>query len=363
MGSVGILLAISATDGEARNISDPQSAMPQTKALSTQTSSHSLPDIQLVDVNGSDDENSVEYIVSYQLAQAEEDVNDPLEGFNRTMFAFNELIYNGVLGPVADVYNELPAEARTMVSSFFSNLKEPLVFINDLLQGEIERAMNTFTRFALNSTFGFAGVADVATPFGIPGHDEDFGQTLAVWGVDDGPYLVLPILGPSNPRDAIGQYGVDTLINPVNIYLDNHDEEDLIFIRSGIAGFTDFAAVRGELIALEKGSFDFYAAVRSLYRQRRAAEISNGESTDLPAIPDFEFGDFPGIDDPDSGLGTTTPVSEPGEQLSSADNIRRHSYQGDSFVAVFQPALVEGSETDFESTAWDTTIKTRSMPR
>lgn len=290
--------AVRAEPGQHARLIEPSTV------YATQDSEFSaeIPTVEIADLGG---DESGEYFVHVQLAQLAEDANDPLEGMNRAIFGFNEFIYSGLLGPVADVYNILPSEARTIVSSFLSNLSEPIVFVNDLLQGEVERAMNTFTRFAMNTTFGFGGLADVATAAGVESHNEDFGQTLAVWGVDEGFYLVLPLLGPSNPRDAIGQYLVDSMIDPVNIYLDNKGEDDFLTPRAAAAGFTDFASVRDDLVALKKNSIDYYAAIRSLYRQKRQAEIANGSEADLPAIPDFEFSDFPAFDEPEPALGDT----------------------------------------------------------
>lgn len=296
---------------------------------------------------GSDaDDSGSDYLMHIQLAQvADDDVNDPLEGFNRGVFAFNELVYAGILGPVADVYNVLPSEARTAVSNFFSNLKGPLIFINDLLQGEIMRALNTLTRFALNSTIGVVGFADVASTVGLEGHKEDFGQTLAVWGVGEGFYLVLPILGPSNPRDAVGQYVVDTLIDPVNIYLDNHDESNYKVIRAAAAGFTGFAGIRDDLVALKENSVDYYAAVRSLYRQRRAVEIANGTNIDLPVVPDFDSSDLPGeSDDPEPATSDITnedPSSGEPPQVAVLSVIQ--PYAKNPFETHFRPVHGPGA--------------------
>lgn len=231
-----------------------------------------------------------QFSVGTELAQTEIDENDPLEGINRAIFGFNDFVYSYVLGPVADAYGLLPGEIRTVIGSFLSNLRAPLVFANDLLQGEFGRAGNTLLRFGMNSTIGFGGMVDVAESAGYPGHNEDLGQTLAVWGVGDGPYLVLPLLGPSNPRDAIGQYLVEPFVDPFNLYLKNTEQDEWIYTRIGVSTIHQFSNIRSELDQLRRTSVDYYAAVRSLYRQRRAAEINNGELGDLPAIPDFDLG-------------------------------------------------------------------------
>ena len=231
-----------------------------------------------------------EFSVDVQLAQATDDSNDPLEPLNRAIFGFNDIVYDVLLGPLSDAYGFLPAEIRTIIGSILANLRAPVILFNDILQGEPERALDTFARFAINSTFGFAGMADVASSAGFEKHDEDFGQTMAVWGVGEGFYLVLPLLGPSNPRDAVGKFVVDPLIDPFSNYLDNTDQEDWDYARIGVTAIDEFSSVQSELENIKKTSIDYYAAVRSLYRQRRAAEIGNGDDLNLPPIPDFDIG-------------------------------------------------------------------------
>ena len=170
------------------------------------------------------------------------------------------------------------------------NLRAPVIFLNDVLQGELKRAATTLVRFIINSTLGLLGLNDIATDLGIKGHNEDFGQTLAVWGVPEGPYVMLPLFGPSNPRDAIGMV-VDFLIDPFNIWAGNTDRDFAVFARSGTRAVDLRAIYMEALDELEKSSLDFYASIRSLYRQRRANEINNGEpSANMPApgIPKTE---------------------------------------------------------------------------
>jgi len=275
------------------------------------------------------------YTINSQVAQADvDDVNDPLEGLNRAIFAFNDVFYSYLLGPVAEAYNVLPVEARTVVGSFLSNLRGPVVFFNDLLQGEFERAGTTLVRFGINSTVGFAGMADVASSFGYEKHTEDFGQTLAVWGTGEGFYLVLPFLGPSNPRDAVGQYVVDPLMDPFTIYLDNTDQEEWTYGRIGATAVHEFASVKGELEELKRTSVDFYAAVRSLYRQRRAADIANGETTNVPTIPDFDLG----LDDFDPEAPS---VAQTDEQAALPTSEAAYSVD-DPLAVKFVPATNDG---------------------
>lgn len=219
---------------------------------------------------------------------ADDDVNDPIEPFNRAIFDFNEFLYDLLLRPLSHLYNLLPADARDAIRNALDNLRTPVILANDLLQFEMERAGTTLGRAVVNSTAGVGGLFDVAKHLGWEKHKEDFGQTLGVWGVGEGFYLVLPILGPSNPRDAIGRYGVDQFFDPLG-YWDVLDGGNKMFIRSGVAGVDEFAGIVDEIDNLKKTSIDYYAALRSLYRQKRATEISNGRGVKLPAIPDLDL--------------------------------------------------------------------------
>lgn len=224
-----------------------------------------------------------------QLADAHDDINDPLEPVNRIFFTFNEGVQDAVLRPLAYTYNDVfPVTFRTGVRNFLVYLATPVTLANDLLQFEITRAMKTVSRFMVN-TVGLVGIADLASELGMEGHREDFGQTLAVWGVGEGFYLVLPLLGPSNPRDAVGKYVVDSYFDPLGLYLDNTDQEGLLYGRLLVDGFTQYAGLVRELDEIKKTSVDYYAALRSLYRQKRQAEIANGDPQSLPSIPDYDI--------------------------------------------------------------------------
>lgn len=223
-----------------------------------------------------------------QLSQSDEDANDPLEGVNRAIFSFNEGIQEFVLRPIANTYNAtVPATGRKAVKNMFDNLSSPITFVNDVLQFEFERALQTLTRAIINTFFGAAGMMDLAGDMGMEGHKEDFGQTLAVWGVGEGFYVVLPVFGPSNPRDAVGKLLVDSYFDPLGYYLDNVDAEEVHLTLDAVDGLLEFADVVEELDQIKKTSVDYYAAIRSLYRQKRKAEISNGQNLDLPPIPDL----------------------------------------------------------------------------
>ncbi len=141
-----------------------------------------------------------------QAAAYEEDFNDPLEDANRKVFAFNQFVDRNAIVPVAKAYRDtVPDPVRDSLRDFINNLREPIIFVNDALQGQFQRAGETMGRFVINSTIGMGGVVDVAGRWGVPFHEEDLGLTLGTWGVPEGPYLVVPVLGPSTPRDLGGQ--------------------------------------------------------------------------------------------------------------------------------------------------------------
>ncbi len=228
---------------------------------------------------------------------AEDDVNDPFEGMNRFFFKVNNTLDRFLLKPVARAYRwTVPQALRNAASNIINNLGEPVTFANDLFQGEFERALNTGMRFSVNSTFGFLGAADLAQEMGMPRHTEDFGQTLGVYGVPEGPYLFLPALGPAPPRDLVGRV-VDTAIDPT-FWLNGHIASDgqgvrwqYVGVTAGAVGILDARARNIEALdEIERTSIDFYATVRSLYRQSRNGAIRNGriDLDDLPELEEFE---------------------------------------------------------------------------
>lgn len=223
-------------------------------------------------------------------AEADESVNDPIEPVNRAIFGFNEYFYEYVLGPISTAYTDyLPAFFRQGVHNFLANLQSPVILANDVLQGEGQRAMETLGRAIVNSTIGMGGIVDMGAEMGVRRHKEDFGQTMGVWGVGEGLYVVIPLLGPSNPRDAVGQLFVDSYFDPMGLWLSNIDRDDLLWARTGVKGVDEYANVRDELAQVKKTSIDYYAAIRSLYRQKRKTEISNGRDIKLPPIPDLTY--------------------------------------------------------------------------
>ena len=249
--------------------------------------------------------------VHVTLAQAsgEEAVNDPLESMNRAIFEVNEGLQDVLLRPIAKFYNaNVNLTVRQRISNFLDNLSSPVIFANDLLQGEFERALTTFGRAIINTTIGIVGFADVASELGIERHDEDFGQTLAVYGMGEGFYLVLPIFGPSSPRDAIGKFVIDPYLDPLGLWLGNTDRQNIEYTLTGAKGLDEYAGIVDELNQVKKTSVDYYAAVRSLYRQKRKNEINNGSILELPPIPDLSYGITPeDFDQPLAGFNPLAP--------------------------------------------------------
>jgi phospholipid-binding lipoprotein MlaA len=214
-----------------------------------------------------------------------EAVNDPLEPMNRGIFFFNRGVDALFLKPAAGYYRALmPPPIQRGIRNFLNNLRTPVILVNDLLQGEMDRAGTTLARFAINTTLGVGGLDDPATELGWERHDEDFGQTLAVWGLGEGPFLMLPLLGPSNPRDAVG-LAVDSLVfDPIGVAANVYSSvTPYAYGRTGATVVDTRSQVLDELDELEKTSLDFYAALRSLYRQLRLGEIHQGQ----PPLPDF----------------------------------------------------------------------------
>ncbi len=216
--------------------------------------------------------------------------NDPLEPMNRTILDANLFVDRILLKPATKVYIAIvPEDGRDMLHRALENLKEPVIAINNVLQGEPKRAGATIGRFAVNTTLGLAGTVDVAKAWGLAKEVGDFGQTLHVWGVPEGPYLVLPLLGPSNPRDAVGM-GIDAYIDPFSFLATAKDLDELEITRFVLGGIDERARYMDVLDDLQKNSLDFYAQLRSLAQQRRAAELRHGAA----AQPDNNFYQDPG---------------------------------------------------------------------
>lgn len=209
---------------------------------------------------------------SPSAAGADTDNNDPAETVNRAIFKANLAADHAVLRPVAQAYaDHVPAGVRQGVHNVVQNLKEPATAVNDLLQGRVARAGQSVERLAVNTTLGAGGVLDVAKKWGLPPHSADFGQTLALWGVREGPFVELPLLGPSNPRDALGTV-VDLALNPLTYV--GGAPATYAGVATGGANLVDTRAEHlKDLDELERNSLDYYAELRSVYRQHREAEI------------------------------------------------------------------------------------------
>lgn len=208
-------------------------------------------------------------------------VNDPIEPANRMMFAINEFVDIFALRPIAVLYRDfVPDPGKQIVFNFVRNITLPLTIVNDGLQGEWDRAEVASKRFFVNTIAGFGGLADVATDVGLPHHQEDFGQTLATYQISPGPYLVLPLLGPSSTRHAFGRL-VDFAIDPMTYVIALGTIESSIGTR-GLSIVDQRYRLLGPLDDVKRTSLDHYAAIRSLYRQRRASEIRNLDAAVVP---------------------------------------------------------------------------------
>ena len=215
-----------------------------------------------------------------------EEINDPFEDLNRDIFIFNEKLDEKLLKPAAITYRKVtPQFARTGVTNFFNNLEEIDTTINQILQGEIKYAFNDAGRFVINSTIGLFGLIDVASKMGLERHEEDFGQTLGVWGFDSGPYIMIPFLGPSNPRDLLSR--------PISSFLSGTfamEDNDVKITLVGI----DALETRERLLDAETLIIgDKYIFVKDAYVQSREYEINNGSTEDDEFLDDMDdiFGD------------------------------------------------------------------------
>jgi phospholipid-binding lipoprotein MlaA len=211
--------------------------------------------------------------------------NDPLEPMNRDIFEFNLFLDRWLIKPVAQGYRAVfPQFVRDTIRNFLHNLGEPVIFANDMMQGEWAIANLTAARFFINSTFGVGGLIDFAGQTGVPRQTGDFGQTLYAWGSPEGPYLVLPIFGPSNPRDAIG-LGVDSVMDPFGYLAGAYGAANTVTLSRFAASGIDLRSRNIETLDdLQRNAIDFYAELRSLYRQHRASDLNHGRSTPMPDL-------------------------------------------------------------------------------
>jgi len=218
---------------------------------------------------------------------AYEEANDPLEPMNRALFKVDQGLDKVLVRPVITGYRAVvPEGGRRALNNFSNNVRSPITFINDILQGEFNRAGTTLGRLVVNSTMGFFGFFDVGERLGMERHSEDFGQTLAVWGVGDGPFIYVPLFGPATMRDGVG-FGVDAVfVDPIAWYSRGDGSIQWIqWANFGLAYLTLKDNIMDPLDELNKSSLDYYAALRSSYRQIRAKEIRNGAP---PPLEDFD---------------------------------------------------------------------------
>ena len=220
----------------------------------------------------------------FETSKIEDEIYDPIEPFNRAIFSFNNTVDKLIAEPASKQYIKLPSPLQTGIRNFLSNLRMPLVFVNQLLQGQGKNASESAGRFLVNSTIGIFGLVDVADKIGLEEKDEDFGQTLATWGVGDGFYIVLPLVGPSNLRDTAGMVLTYTT-DPINAYAVSEGEAWLIPLRRSVNAVDQRSKIIDEVNALRNNSLDYYAAVRSSYYQNRKAAIANMNDNILTPLP------------------------------------------------------------------------------
>ena len=211
---------------------------------------------------------------------------DPLEPLNRTVFNFNDGLDRTVLQPVAEAYDQVtPSPVKTGVRNFFGNISEVWSVANNLLQLKIDESLETMMRVTVNTVFGLGGVLDIGTEMRLAKNKQDFGQTLGVWGFNAGPYVVLPLFGPSSVRDTVGTV-VDGRVDLVN-NLNNVPVRNSLAVLRVVQKRTDLLDATG---MLEEAALDKYSFARDVYLQRRAASIGKVDTVkeerfDLPAPP------------------------------------------------------------------------------
>ena len=217
-------------------------------------------------------------------AQAEaREQNDPIEPTNRFFYSINDGLDSYLLRPAAVAYRRVPEAIRTPAHNVLSNLGTPAGFANEVLQAHPRKAGDLMMRFVINTTAGVGGLFDVASKLGYSDHDTDFGLTLANWGVGAGPFLFLPVLGPTNPRDAggfAGQFGLDPLT-----YASFAGSATLGGSRAGLSAVDTRERLLDQIDQIKRGALDPYATFRSLYRQHRADEVEKARGDDAPTVP------------------------------------------------------------------------------
>jgi phospholipid-binding lipoprotein MlaA len=244
---------------------------------------------------------------------AGQDPRDPWEKYNRNMFAFNDGFDAAITKPLAELYVKLPEGIRTCLSNAFFNLRGPSTAINNFFQSKPVEALSDVGRFAVNTTIGIVGCFDVATGWGMEAHREDFGQTLGVWGFEPGPYLVMPIFGPSSVRDAIGIYGVEPFLD-LNFYIDYPGIEYTVL---GLRVVNERAELLPADRLVREAALDRYSFIRDGFLQRRRSLVYDGNPPRVTDPDDDDDGDDAKTPTPgrgtSSGPAPTKPPGEPGE--------------------------------------------------
>lgn len=266
---------------------------------------------------------------------------DPLEPINRGIYTFNEAVDTTVLKPAAELYRGLvPSLVRTGVSNVFANINDVIVALNNLLQGKVTYAASDTGRVLVNTTVGLLGIFDVATGLGLEKHNEDFGQTLGWWGAGDGPYIVLPIFGPSNVRDTFGLV-VDVLTDPIT-YIDPTRDRNIVV---GVRAVNRRSQLIDATTVLETAALDKYQFVRDAYLQRRRNLIYDGkppkeEDEDLDTKPRSERRDVrPRHAEADAWTGSILVSGEPPTpaQLEALEKSMRQAQAGSAAPADARP--------------------------
>lgn len=269
---------------------------------------------------------------------------DPLEPLNRAIYTFNDGVDHMFVKPAAEIYRAvLPPIVRTGISNFFSNLNDVLVALNNLLQGKITQAGIDVARIFVNSTVGVLGFIDVATEIGLEKHYEDFGQTLGYWGLGDGPYIVLPFLGPSSVRDTAGWVG-DVYTWPGTYVDPNRDRNALIALR--------FVSGRSELLEaskiIETAALDPYEFVRDAYLQRRRTQVHDGNPPDDDAMerngkPLTKNAPPPAV--PVAAESDRGAIIVSGDSLPTPAALEARGRAAQAAPAASRPALFDGDES------------------
>lgn len=213
------------------------------------------------------------------------DTNDPIEPANRVFYAVNNGIDTYLLKPVAQGYKAvLPDTVRSHIHNFLTNFGNPVLLASDVLQARPARAGDTLMRLLINTTIGVGGIFDVATDWGWPSHEGDAGMTLALWGIPDGPYLFLPVLGPSSPRSAVG-FGLDYAASPTSWIGLGPALQTASYAKTGVSAVDSRARVLDDLDKILAQALDPYATIRSLYRQHRQSQIDEAREDRRATIP------------------------------------------------------------------------------